>query len=134
MGTWGYKPFENDTALDFIAEFEDRGKVAVEEALDAVLDNDAYVEAPDADSAIAAAAFVAAASGHSDWLENQSARNIFNNAVDIKNLVGLKPKASAALTRILAPESELHDLWKGAGSTDLEGFQDNVARLNADLQ
>jgi hypothetical protein len=134
MGTWGHGPFENDDALDFVASFEDGGVGAAEEALDVVVNSRHYVEASDAETAIAAAAFVAAACGEADWLSNQSARNAYNNSSDIGQMTRLKAKASSALARIVGANSELYELWEEAGPAELEQFKATVARLEADLR
>lgn len=46
MGAWGYGSFENDDALDWLAELEDVSQL--EEALDAVITNGGeYIETGD---------------------------------------------------------------------------------------
>lgn len=134
MGTWGHDPFDNDSALDFIVSYENGGAVAVEEALVAVAASRDYIEASDAETAIAAAAFVAAAAGETDWLSNQSARNAYNNSSDFLLLTQMKVEAAAVLERIVAPNSELHQLWQEAGLAELEQFVTTVRRLQADLK
>jgi hypothetical protein len=46
LGAWGFKPFENDDAADFVAEFEQEGVIAISRALDAGCGTGGYVEAP----------------------------------------------------------------------------------------
>ncbi|WP_157463438.1 DUF4259 domain-containing protein, partial [Deinococcus pimensis] len=59
MPAWGVGPFENDDALGFARELAADGPVAVEEALDVVLDHEGeYVEAPEGARGLAAAAVV----------------------------------------------------------------------------
>nr|WP_319735580.1 DUF4259 domain-containing protein [Streptomyces niveiscabiei] len=74
MGTWGTAPFDNDSAADFGGALDEipaeNRPAAVRERLLLATDDrpdgrsgdraDAYVEAPDAEQAVAAAALVAA--------------------------------------------------------------------------
>ena len=66
MGAWGCGPFENDDALDFVADLESTaGTGHLSTVLSAVADDrSVYVEAPESSSAIAAAEVVAALLGH----------------------------------------------------------------------
>ncbi|RYD66813.1 MAG: DUF4259 domain-containing protein, partial [Verrucomicrobiaceae bacterium] len=66
MGSWGVLPFENDDALDWVWELEDAENFAVLElALEDVASAEAedYIEAPQAEEALAAAEVVAALLG-----------------------------------------------------------------------
>lgn len=67
MGVWGIRNFENDDAIDWVAELERSEDVSViEEALRFVTEGgDEYVEAPEACRALAAAEVVAALNGAS---------------------------------------------------------------------
>jgi hypothetical protein len=62
MGAWGTGSFENDDALDFLAELERKGQAAIERALDKVTTLGAaeYLEAPEASAAIAASEVIVA--------------------------------------------------------------------------
>ena len=60
MGTWSHEPFGNDDAADWAYELEEAKDLSpVEAALDAVLENDGYVEAPEATCAVAAVEVIA---------------------------------------------------------------------------
>ncbi|MFC8095227.1 DUF4259 domain-containing protein [Streptomyces sp. NPDC057301] len=64
MGTWGVHPFDNDTAADFANDLDDaamaeRQSLVRRALLRAAGDRD-YLEAPEAEEAVAAAALVAA--------------------------------------------------------------------------
>jgi len=63
MGAWGEKAFENDSALDWLAEFEGRGLAMLRETLSNVASfhADEYLDVDDGAPAIAAAEIVAAA-------------------------------------------------------------------------
>lgn len=60
MGAWGIGPFENDSALDFVSEIIDGGGIKrIESAINfAVEAKGAYLEAPEAEEALAAAAIL----------------------------------------------------------------------------
>ena len=68
MSSWGPKPFDNDSALDWFAEVTTRGAAEVCRVLEIVADADPdeYVDVDDASVAIAAATIVAACSGSPD--------------------------------------------------------------------
>ena len=116
MGTWGIGSFENDDAADFMIDLLDSGDLSlIREVLDNVLTSTEYVEAPDATLAIVAAEIVAAARGRptlaaqqeeglADWLAR----------VRPSTDASLLAQARDALTRILAENSELHELWEEA--------------------
>jgi hypothetical protein len=62
MGVWGYLPFENDDALDWLEELEAGGSDVIRQALAKA--GDRYVEAPDGAVALAAAEVTAASQGN----------------------------------------------------------------------
>ncbi len=66
MGAWGYGPFENDDAMDFVGDLETAtGTGHLSTILYAISDDRTeYVEAPESSVAIAAAEVVAALLGH----------------------------------------------------------------------
>lgn len=66
MGAWGEKAFENDAALDWLAELEAQGAPWLRAALSTVerTVQDQYLDVDDAAAAIAAAEIVCAALGH----------------------------------------------------------------------
>src|SRR6478752_5559784 len=61
MGAWEAGPFENDTAMDWVADLERTGAHAVRTALSVAADG--YVEAPVGEEVVAAAEVVASALG-----------------------------------------------------------------------
>lgn len=55
MGAWGHKPLENNGALDLFDEFKETKDISIlEQALDKVIGEDEYIEAPEAEEALAA--------------------------------------------------------------------------------
>jgi len=131
MGAWGYNSFENDDAHDWLADLVD-GKVItpIEDALDAVLDDqDDYLEVDVSNSAIAASEIVAALSGRAsksvpkpvvDWIRSKP-----------KPKASLRNKARRALVRILGDNSELKDLWNE--SPDFAKWKASVKNLEKRL-
>ena len=133
MGTWGIGSFENDDAADFMIDLLDSGDLSlVREVLDNVLTSTEYVEAPDATLAIVGAEIVAAARGRptvaaqqeeglADWLAR------IRPAID----ANLAMQARDALTRILADQSELRELWEE--TDDIHDWQAVVVELRNHL-
>jgi hypothetical protein len=110
-GAWGEGSFENDDALDWVAECTRANSVApVAQAFEAVLQA-GYIEATQGSVAVAAAEVVAAALGKPSknfppelqaWVRRQHPGQ----------LAQLAPKAIKALTRVQDPTmSELSQLW-----------------------
>lgn len=125
MGAWGEKAFQNDSALDWVADLEEEGVGALHEILERVADSshDEYLDVDDASAAIAAAEIVAATvhgQGRLNhdaqaWLrENDSA--LGDDEMDL---------ARRAVERVLGPSSELRELWD-------EGGADNDWRKDVD--
>ncbi len=114
MGAWGTGSFDNDDAGDFLAEVTDSGDLAlVREVLDNVLTSTEYVEAPDACQAIVAAEIVAAALGR-PTLAAQRRDDLARWLASIRPKIeaDLVAQAREALSRILAENSELRELWE----------------------
>jgi hypothetical protein len=123
MGAWGEGPFDNDTAADWSAAFADVGGPAgielVEEALRAAAETgeDDYLESHEGALALAAAELVAAVRGM------DVERSPYNRAA-LAWVAASRPDAGSgtvslavgALERVLAPESELVELWEDAGT------------------
>jgi len=116
MGAWGENAFENDAALDWLAEFETGGVATLRDTLSAVAttDSEDYVDVDDGSSAIAAAEIVAAAFGLRDvatktvrrWLEAHQGA-----LVDAD-----RDLARRAVERVLDRNSELCALWEEGGT------------------
>lgn len=134
MGTWGTGSFDNDDAADFLADVMESGDLSlIREALDNVLTSTQYVEAPDAWQAIVAAEIVAyamrrptpAAERNTElgqWIDR------LRPAVDPT----LPEQAGRALSRVLAQNSELRELWEE--SEAFCDWQAAVCELQRQLQ
>jgi len=116
MGTWGAKAFQNDSAVDWLAELETSGVAALRATLSRVADTaqDASVDVDDGAAAIAAAEIVAAALGHGRdrltigagaWLDRNQGILLLED----------RTLANRAVKRVLSGESELRTLWDEGG-------------------
>jgi hypothetical protein len=110
MGAWDASAFGNDTAMDWVAELEQRGAAAVTDALAAAVQADEYLEAPEGEEALAAAEIVAASLGQpagnlpdavQAWVKNHPAPL---SAAEVRLAV-------SAVERVNSNESELYELW-----------------------
>ena len=130
MGAWGTGVWSNDDAADWLAELEGQGMAAVEQALSGVLavSNEEYLEAPTASKGLAAAATVAALSGHLGPDAPDEARAFVASATATQ---GLRDLAIACVRRIQGRNSELADLWRDAGEVE---FETVVTKLLQSLQ
>jgi hypothetical protein len=113
MGTWGIGVFENDTALDWLADFEYHDLRLIDRTLAGVGNMTAadHLDADEASEVLAAAECVAAAGGFAtpnlpdvvtDWVaQNQP----------IRLRAQLVAAAQTAVAHVFA-RSELNDLWQ----------------------
>jgi hypothetical protein len=130
MGTWGVGSFENDNAVDWTYGLASKSDLSyVESTLDKVLNfGPSFLEAPDAEEAIAAAETVARLLGRfaacdaytkpiDDWVSQ----------VSVRPSSQLIEKARRALERIQQEPSELLELWNE--NTDAKAWKDSVTAL-----
>ena len=134
MGAWGSGSFDNDDAADFLAEVVESGDVSLlREVIANVLSSTEYVEAPDACQAIVAAEVVAAALGRPTAAgQQEDALSAWVKRVRPDVDATLAAEARDALTRILASNSELRELWED--SDDFAEWRASVAELRQQLQ
>lgn len=118
MGAWGPGSFENDDALDWLADLVDGGGMdVVQGAFDMVVDGE-YLEAPEAASALAAAEVVAALAGRPvDDLPEDAAEWVAAKARHPGDR--LVRRARAVVQRVRA-DSELKELWEEDGEVPTE--------------
>jgi HEAT repeat protein len=131
MGAWGTGYFENDGALDALAELSDDPSVAkLLEIFDG--DKEDYIETDFAESIIAAAAVLTVADG--------VGVPVSDNRIDpIISALGkpskeIRKRAAAALKRVMK-RSETAELWADADPADnkvwREGIETMIAKLRA---
>ena len=116
MGAWGEKAFQNDSALDWLAEFEAGGVATLRDTLLMVAETNENdeLDVDDGTSAIAAAEIVAAALGRgrdrvpiavNAWLDRNQGCLVAEDMIIAKR----------AVDRVLAAGSELRALWDEDG-------------------
>jgi len=135
MGTWNFDSFGNDVACDWAYSMEDTEDMGfVEETLRKVADfGEDYLEAPDAEEAIAAAEVVARLKGRF------GVRNSYTETVDrwvkrhrIEPDPFVVELAFKAIGRILTDHSELLMLWKE--SENFDAWKKSVEDLRARIE
>ncbi|WP_210491725.1 DUF4259 domain-containing protein [Patulibacter sp. SYSU D01012] len=143
MGAWGPGHLENDDAADWLADFEEEPTVAmVTAALEAVVEERGFVDAPLACEALAACEAIAAAVGHpvADGTAapdgapsgdgpaggalparagEDHVERLVRLTADLPELVDQVPLALRALPVVVdAGRSELAQLWAEADADD----------------
>lgn len=115
MGSWDATSFGNDTANDWVYDLEESDDLSfIDASLQKILDaGDDYIEAPEAEEAVAASEVLA-------WLMGRpSAVNSHTEKVaawvaehPLKVPAGLAEKALFVLERIQEDASELNEMWE----------------------
>ncbi|MEU3283223.1 DUF4259 domain-containing protein [Streptomyces antibioticus] len=125
MGTWDVGPFDNDTAADFCGDLDEAAagerEGIVRGILTRVIDTAGYLEAPESEEAVAAAALVAA-----QCPGGEPADPVYGPEEPLPDLTGLRDLALQALDRVMTDPSELMDLW---AESDGGPWRVNVRRL-----
>ncbi|MEU7156811.1 DUF4259 domain-containing protein [Streptomyces chrestomyceticus] len=132
MGTWGMGLFDNDGAADLLDDLvampQDRRLGALRGVLSSAAAERDYLEAPEGQMAVVAAALIAAARADGTAPADPARAPDLTVPEPPRKLAVL---AVHALDRVLAPDSELAELW---GESD--GGQEwlaHLARLRAEL-
>lgn len=120
MGAWGIGAFENDTACDWSDDLlETSDLTLLKTALKQVIDEEEYLDSDLACEAIAACEVIALLLGHESvsdaYTESIETWVAANKSLNPKPLL---PLAHQALDRILAPDSELLELWQETEEAD----------------
>ncbi len=134
MGTWGHGIFDNDSAADWASDlggFDDLS--FIEEAIDAVLESEDFVDADVGTYALAASETLARLRG------NFGVRDAYTEPMDkwvaahpLKPTPALIARADKAITRVLSEDSELRELWSESDEAAwLATVEDLRKRLNA---
>lgn len=133
MNIWGTGPFENEVGAAFAQEVMQDGAFALAEAFDVALDPDGdFLAAEEGWRALAAAEVLAAVlTGETAGLVDAGLRAWVAGA-DAAALEPLREPAQEALARIVAPDSELPELWDSA--EDAEAWRASAERLRAALK
>lgn len=118
MGAWSHEPFGNDTANDWAYELEGATDlVPIEQALDKVLAvGDEYLEAPEAEEAIAAIEVIAKLLGKGTQSDAYTEKvDAWVRTISSKPSAALLEKGKRVLQRVTSEDSELFELWEEEG-------------------
>ncbi|MFJ6795045.1 DUF4259 domain-containing protein [Streptomyces sp. NPDC091268] len=130
MGTWDAGPFDNDAAADFCGDLDEAApgdrEGLVRSTLTHVVETAGYLDAHDADEAVAAAALVAAQCTGGD-----PADPVYGPDEPLPDLTGLRELAFDALARVTTEPSELMELW---ADSDGATWRANVQSLQTVLR
>ena len=135
MGAWGTGIFDNDTACDWAYGLKETNDLSlIECALDKVLKvGSEYLDASDAEKALAAAETVARLKGN--WGIKDSYTETMDKWVETARLVppqALIEKAFKATERVISGPSELLELW-GEG-IEFTAWEESVKDLSRRLK
>jgi hypothetical protein len=123
VGTWGAAPFDNDDALDLLADLDEASDVeefvdGLRDALAQVDAADGYLEAPEVSEAIAAACLVAARVPGGPQPEDDAAADLLEaHPFEVDD--ALRAGAVRVLDRALErADNEWYELWVDADALD----------------
>jgi hypothetical protein len=134
MGTWALHSFANDDAGDLVGDLiEGTDLSPVHEAIERVRSTAGYLEAPEAQQGIAASEVIALVLGHAS-AASQAEEELTAWVARIKPSVNatVVSQAVQVVDRVLAPDSELRELWEE--SDEFNAWQTDVRALRARLQ
>jgi hypothetical protein len=119
MGTWGHRNFENDNALDFIAEVEERGAERIEEAIRVVANypEDDPLGSDDGIAALAAIEYIAAAKGKQSEDFPEDAEEWLQKTAP-GSLLSIDSSAITKAIERIRSNSELRELWNKSEEMD----------------
>ena len=114
MGTWSHEPFGNDSANDWAYDLEESKDFSlVASALQRTAESEGYLDADEAVEAVAAAEVLAKALGRGTQSDAYTEKvEAWLASIAVKPSPELLQLAQRALERVLAPESELRELWE----------------------
>lgn len=120
MGAWSHLPLGNDDAADWAAGLEGTTDLApIAAALDAALEEEEYLEAPEACEAIAAVEVLAKLLGKGTQNDGDAhGVDAWVQSVSIQPDAVLLEKARKVLARVAGEDSELRELWEESDPTE----------------
>lgn len=129
MGTWPHEPFGNDSANDWAYDLEECTDFSlVISALKRAADSEGYLDADAAVDAVAAAEVLAKALGRGTQSDVYTEKlDAWLASISATPSPELSVLAQRALARVLAPESELRELWED--SDDFAQWESSVVAL-----
>lgn len=134
MGTWAFHSFANDDASDLIGDLVEGADLSpVQESIKRVQTTEGYLEAPEAQKGIAACEVVALVLGHAS-AASQAEEELTAWVARVKPSVeaAVVSQAVQVVDRVLAPDSELRELWEE--SDEFNDWEEDIRALRARLQ
>ena len=136
MGAWGHGYFEDDAALDFMADLEESGTPAeiIQRALKNALDAD-YLESDDGSAAIVAATYIDRQVNGTRFSSGDAEPLLVDSFPDRHPEIDLsvdREMAANALLRVVGDNSELKELWEESG--ELDKWQSGIMSLQKSLK
>lgn len=138
MGAWGHKYFEDDAALDFMADIEDTHTPyqLIENSFKTAIKTD-YLEYDEGNAVIVSAAYVDGQVNGSKFSEVDDEEPLNIDTFPAKHpdldLSYLKLEAVQALEKVLGGESELNSLWM-ENEDEYPAWRQGIERLIDRLQ
>ncbi|MBX7224989.1 MAG: DUF4259 domain-containing protein [Chitinophagales bacterium] len=138
MGAWGHGYFDDDAALDFMAEIEasDYPKEIIKEALEMAIETD-YLEADEGNAVIISAIYIDKQINGTKFSDEDSDEPLdvdtFPERHPYIDFSDLQNDAVLALKRLLDNNSELNELWK-ENEEDYPAWQQGIVGLIKRLQ
>jgi hypothetical protein len=134
MGAWSHEPFGNDTAGDWAYELVESQDLAhIDKTLDKVLKETGYLDASDAEEAIAAVEVLAKVLGKGTQSDSYTEEvDAWVASLKQKPSNALLQKAQRVLQRILSKDSELLELW--LESEEADEWKSSVNALQSAIQ
>ncbi|MBB5722157.1 hypothetical protein FHS72_001781 [Loktanella ponticola] len=133
MSAWGTGSFDNDGALDFLADYREGTAAVVETVLRDIanLDDGTYIEADAGQAAMVAGEVIAACHDNpSEALDEDMLADLQTHRAAVVENLDLIDYAVTAIPKVLASEtSEVAEFWENASPEDAEKFQNNAADL-----
>ena len=135
MGAWAEDAFGNDTACDWAGNFSDDPSLEkVEEAMDAVINSEEYLDSYEACGALVACEIIARLKGN--WGKKSAYSESIDKWIESVSIVPsneLISKAENTISRILGKDSELQELWDEDGENEEWHFEmgDLLSRVNS---
>jgi len=132
MGAWGHGYFDDDSALDFMAEVEDSTdpKQTLKNALGTALESD-YLESDEGTAVIITSAYIDSQLNGTKFTSDRDEPfgvDTFSLRHPNVNLADLKSDAVIALTKVLSDNSELNELWS-ENEEDYPSWRSGVENL-----
>lgn len=125
-GTWSHESFENDGALDWAAEFQEKSTLQFLRQTLALATTGKYIESFSGESVIAAAEVVAASLGRPcKGFPQELVAVVAKLNTQFRSLA---PLAKSAVAGVLGPKSELRESWS-LHAEGLERWKGSVNEL-----